>query len=141
MEHRWSLRKPVSFEVRVSQKCNPVIRCRSRNISLEGMFIETGIVIPPVGSCVDVEFALLSGEVWEQIRMPAVVVHRTEYGCGIVFHAFNTKVFRSIERMLYTQYNRFVRQPQGIRKIELSAASSSRPPRNGPAGSCPELLI
>jgi hypothetical protein len=117
MEQRWSLRKPVTIEVQVSHKCHPVIRGRSMNISLEGMYIQTGIVILPIGSFIDVEFALMTGEGWEQIRMPAVVVHRTGNGCGIVFHAFNRNVFRSIERMLYTNNNRFARQSQGIQSI------------------------
>jgi PilZ domain len=129
MERRWSLRKPVTFEVQVSHKCNPVIRGRSRNISLEGLFIETGIVILPVGAFIDVEFALLTGETWEQIRMPAVVVHRTGHGCGIMFHAFNTAVFRSIERMLYTHDSRFARQAQRIPSSETSAASARWPCR------------
>jgi hypothetical protein len=124
MEQRWSLRKPVTFEVQVSHKCHPLIRGRSRNISLEGLFIETGIVILPVGACIDVEFALMIGEAWEQVRIPAVVVHRAGHGCGIVFHAFNTMVFRSIERMLYTHNNRFARQAQRILGSEVSAASA-----------------
>jgi hypothetical protein len=130
MEQRWSLRKPVTLEVQVSHKCYPVIRGRSRNISLEGLFIETGIVILPVGSSIDVEFALMTGEAWEQIRMPAVVVHRTAQGSGIVFYTFNTKVFRSIERILYTHNNRFAGQPQGIRNVEASVASARWPCRD-----------
>jgi hypothetical protein len=123
MEQRWSLRKPVMFEVRVTHKCHPVVQGRSRNISLEGLFIETGIVILPVGSFVEVEFALMTGKVWEQVRMLASVVHRTGSGCGIVFHDFNTKVFRSIEGMLYTHNKRCSIQPQGIRSIKTPAAA------------------
>jgi PilZ domain len=114
MEQRWSSRRPVMFGVRVSHKCHPIVQGRSRNISLEGLCIETGIVILPVGSFVEVEFVLMAGKVWEQIRMPASVVHRTGNGCGIVFHDFNAKVFRSIERMLYSHNNRNSIQPQGI---------------------------
>jgi hypothetical protein len=124
MEQRWSLRMPVTFEVQVSHKCHPVVRGWSRNIGLEGLFIETGIVILPVGSCIEVEFSLMSGALWEQIRMPAVVVHRSGHGCGVVFHAFNTTVFRSIERMLYTCNSRFARQSQSIRSMDAGAASA-----------------
>ena len=124
MERRWSLRTPVTFEVQVSHKCHPVIRGRATNISLEGLFIETGIVILPVGSYIEVEFSLMTGEAWEQFRMPAVVVHRTGHGCGIAFHAFNTMVFRSIERMLYTHNNRFAWQAQRILGSAASAASA-----------------
>jgi hypothetical protein len=115
MEQRWSLRKPATFEVQVSHKCYPVVRGRSRNISLEGLFIETGIVILPVGCCIDVEFGLMTGGVVERVRMPAVVVHRAEDGCGIAFHAFNTHVFRSIERMLYAPDDRFAPSPRRFR--------------------------
>jgi PilZ domain len=122
MEQRWSLRKAVTFEVQVSHKCHPVVRGRSRNISLEGLFIETGIVILPVGCCIDVEFALMSGGEPERVRMPAVVVHRAEDGCGIVFHAFNTHVFRSIERLLYTHNDRFAPPPRRLRNSGTSVA-------------------
>jgi hypothetical protein len=122
MEQRWSLRKPVTFEVQVTHKCYPLIRGRSVNISLEGLFIDTGIMVFPVGSCVEVEFALMTGRVWEQARMPAVVVHRAAHGCGIAFHAFDTRVFRSIERMLYTRDNSCAGEPRGNRIVASSTA-------------------
>ena len=102
MEQRWSLRKSVTFEVKVIYKCHPVVLGRSRNIGLEGLFIETGILILPVGSCIEVEFGLMTASQWEQIRVPAVVVHRNGGGCGIAFQAFNGKAFRAIEQLLYT---------------------------------------
>jgi hypothetical protein len=125
MEQRWSLRKPVTFEVRVSHKCHPVVRGRCRNISLEGLFIETGIVILPVGCRVDVEFALMTAGDPIRVRLPAVVVHRTSDGCGIVFHAFNTHVFRSIERMLYAPEDRFTPPPRGLRNRAAPAAAAA----------------
>jgi hypothetical protein len=102
MEQRWSLRKPVTFEVKVVYKCHPVILGQSRNIGLEGLFIETGIMILPVGSCIEVEFGLMAGTQWEEVHMPAVVVHRNRDGCGIAFQTFNGKAFRVIEQLLYT---------------------------------------
>jgi hypothetical protein len=119
MEQRWSLRKPVTFDVQVSRKCHPHVRSRSRNISLEGLFIETGLVILPVGCCIDVEFALTTAGGPVRVRMPAVVVHRTRDGCGIVFHAFNTHVFRSIERMLYAPDDQFTPPPRRPRSTAV----------------------
>lgn len=116
MEQRWSLRKPVTFEVQVSYKCHPVIRGRARNISLEGLFIETGVVIPPVGCRVEMEFALMTPGDPQRVRMPAVVVHRADGGCGVAFHAFNTRVFRSFEQMLYTRNDRLIPPPRRTRK-------------------------
>jgi hypothetical protein len=118
MEQRWSLRKPVTLEVQVSHKCHPMVRGRARNIGLEGLFIETGIVIPPVGSCIEVKFALMSGAVWVQICMPAVVIHRTGDGCGILFQAFNRKAFCLIERLLYADNRWFAGQPQRINRAD-----------------------
>ena len=60
MEQRWSLRKPVTFEVKVMCKCHPMVLGRCRNIGLEGLFIETGIVILPVGSLSEASFHLNS---------------------------------------------------------------------------------
>lgn len=106
MEQRWSLRTPVTFEVKVSYKCHPVVLGWSRNIGLEGLFIETGIMILPVGSYIQVEFSLLSASRRQQICMPAVVVHRNRNGCGIAFQAFNGNAFRAIEHVLYTPAGR-----------------------------------
>ena len=123
MEQRWSLRKPVTFEVKVLYKCHPVVLGRSRNIGLEGLFIETGIMVLPVGSCIQVEFGLMSATQREQICMPAVVVHRHRNGCGIAFQTFNGKAFRVIEQLLYTHDYRVARWPQrthpadGIRRM------------------------
>ena len=124
MEQRWSLRKPVTFEVKVSYKCHPVVLGRSRNIGLEGLFIETGIMILPVSSCIEIEFALVTGTRWEEIRIPAVVVHRNREGCGIAFQAFNGKAFRAIEQLLYAHDHRVARWPrythpaEGIRRMD-----------------------
>ncbi len=123
MEQRWSLRKPVTFEVKVVYKCHPVILGRARNIGLEGLFIETGIMILPVGSCIEVEFGLLTGTQCEEVRMPAIVIHRNRYGCGIAFLTFNGKAFRVIEQLLYTHDHRVARWLQcthhadGIRRV------------------------
>jgi hypothetical protein len=96
MEQRWSLRKPVT----------------SRNIGLEGLFIETGIMILPVGSCIEVEFGLMAGTQWVEVHMPAVVVHRNRDGCGVAFQTFNGKAFRVIEQLLYTHDHRVAQRPQ-----------------------------
>jgi hypothetical protein len=124
MEQRWSLRKSVTFEVQVAYKCHPVIRGRSRNIGLEGLFIETGIVVPPVGCRVEMEFGLPTGGDPQRIHMPAVVVHRGEDGCGVAFHAFNSRVFRLIEQLLYTPDDRFVPSPCRVRKKRSLAATA-----------------
>ena len=102
MEQRWSLRTSVTFEVKVSYKCHPVVLGRARNIGLEGLFIDTGIMVLPVGSWIEVEFALACRAGWLQVRMPAIVVHRNGQGCGIAFQAFNGKAFHVIEKLLYS---------------------------------------
>ena len=112
MEQRWSLRKSVTLVVKVVYKCHPVVLGRSRNIGLEGLFIETGIMILPVGSCIEVEIDLMAGTQWEEVRMPAVVVHRNRVGCGIAFQTFNGKAFRVIEQLLYTHDHRVAQRSQ-----------------------------
>ena len=123
MEQRWSLRKPVTFEVRVTHKCHPVVQGRSRNISLEGLFIETGIVILPVGSFVEVEFALMTGKVWEQIRMLASVVHRTEAVAGSCFMTSTQRYSAPSSACSIPTTTACSIQPQGIRSIKAPAAA------------------
>ena len=115
MEQRWSLRKSVTLVVKVVYKCHPVVLGRSRNIGLEGLFIETGIMILPVGSCIQVEFDLMNATRLVQICMPAVVVHRNRNGCGIAFQAFNGNAFRAIEHLLYTSPGRQIAAMHAIR--------------------------
>jgi hypothetical protein len=64
----------------------------------------------------------MSGNRWEEVHMPAVVVHRNRDGCGIAFQTFNGKAFRVIEQFLYTHDHRVARWPQcthpdGIRRM------------------------
>ena len=106
MEHRWSLRKPVDIEVSLRRQGMPAKRYRTRNISLEGVFVESGADTWPEDTFLELELPLYdryaSGSRTEQRhRIPVVVVHRAEGGMGLMFCVFDQPLFRIVEHLLY----------------------------------------
>ena len=62
MEHRCSQRKKVRLDVTLYRNGRVVSRGKSRDIGLEGMFIEAGDMNCPVNSRMEVEFAVGDGK-------------------------------------------------------------------------------
>jgi hypothetical protein len=101
MERRWSDRSHVRLEAVVVAQGLPVERCWTRDIGLEGAFLD--MQLPQFGKGVRVEVEFLvprNGEVRRR-RLPAVVMHRSEQGLGVMFLVFDQEAFRSIEELVY----------------------------------------
>jgi hypothetical protein len=79
----------------------PVERCWTRDIGLEGAFLDLQLPRFDKGVRVEVEFLVpRNGEVIRR-RLPAVVMHRSEQGFGVMFLVFDQEAFRSIEELVY----------------------------------------
>lgn len=101
MERRWSDRTHVKLEAVVVHQGLPVECCRTRDIGLEGAFLHARVPQISKGTRVEVEFLVPHrGEVSRR-RLPAVVMHRSEEGLGVMFLAFDQEAFRSIEELVY----------------------------------------
>lgn len=105
MEHRWSLRKPVDIEITLRRQGVPARRYRTRNISLEGVFVESGPESWPEDTFLELELPLYGyrgiQQREERHRIPVVVVHRAEDGMGLMFCVFDQPLFRTVEHLLY----------------------------------------
>ena len=99
MEHRCSQRKKVRLDVTLYRNGRAVSRCKSRDIGLEGMFIEAGGMNCPVNSRVEVELAIEDGN--KSVRLPAIVVRSYTDGISIMFLANGNTVFHTMKQFLY----------------------------------------
>lgn len=100
-ERRWSPRRDLKIDVVLLKQGTPMARGRSRDVGLEGMFVEAEVDDVTKDSLVDVEFVLDDGVDRSRHRMAALVVHVAREGFGLMFLRFNRRVFRLFEHMLY----------------------------------------
>lgn len=106
MEHRWSVRKPVDIEITLRRQGMGAKRYKTKNISLEGVFVESGTDAWPEETFLELELPLYDGqrsgsEKAQHHRIPVVVVHRANGGMGLMFCVFDQPLFRIVEHLLY----------------------------------------
>jgi hypothetical protein len=96
MEHRWSIRKPHQCSVIVDCPRIGLAATQLRDIGIGGMFVETGKVDLPLNATINVAFALDQ----EEFCLPAMVVHRTQSGAGLMFLESELDVLRTLRNVL-----------------------------------------
>jgi hypothetical protein len=86
MEHRLSLRTPLTMNVAIYYNGLGLLQGRSINVSRHGMFVVTGPMVLPLNAIVDVAFPLESGKRGKvPQRSPAMVVRLANEGVGLMF--------------------------------------------------------
>lgn len=103
MEHRWSPRKPYATDVVIHYRPLGLIRGRTKDISLEGMYVSTGRITLPKNEPVDVCFTLVDGDHKSMHQMGAFVVHSQEDGVGLMFRDFQSSVYAALENVLFEE--------------------------------------
>jgi len=103
MEHRWSSRRPVDGEVTLSHPRYGLIRGIVRDISIGGMFVETGRVELPVNTPLVVSFRLRNGDLSDHYRLHAMVVRATDHGAALMYLDSSADTVRLLRQMLYGQ--------------------------------------
>ncbi len=101
MEHRWSLRKPVNVNVSLRRQGSDFRRFKARDISMEGVFVESGPDSWPEDTFLELEIPLFENSKPTRHRVPVVVVHRSHNGMGLMFCVFDQPLFKAIEYLLY----------------------------------------
>ena len=99
-EHRWSARTLQHLDVALFNNKMSRLPVRTRNISLGGMFIETGISLP-VNASVTLGFTLQAGERVSHHRLAAFVVRLSEDGLGLMYEHLDDETVRSMREILY----------------------------------------
>ena len=103
MEHRLSLRTPLTMNVAIYYNGLGLLQGRSLDVSRHGMFVVTGPMVLPLHAIVDVAFPLESGKRGKvPQRTPAMVVRLANEGVGLMF----AKEFEpnSVEHREYEQH-------------------------------------
>lgn len=110
MEHRWSVRKPVIVEVALRRQGSRFKRFKTRDLSMEGIFVESGPDSWPQDTFLELELPLYENGKQICHRVPVVVVHSSPEGMGLMFCVFDQPLFKAIEYLLYetvsTHYGR-----------------------------------
>jgi hypothetical protein len=84
MERRLLERSKVSTTVYLSVPGGPVNRCRARNLSAMGVFLEIKSLGLPAGTVVNLVFAVSLGDLIRLHRRRAVVAHVSKSGAGLM---------------------------------------------------------
>jgi hypothetical protein len=100
MEHRYATRMPLRVHVLIYRQGLPVQAGRTRDISLEGAFVETRQFDCRKFDCLDVEFLPLGQAGCERFRVKAMVIHRGDEGVGFEFAALEPGSEQSLRNCL-----------------------------------------
>lgn len=101
MEHRWSARRPIAMDVELFYPPIGSIRGRTQDISMEGMFVDTGGVYLPTHAKVEVSFRTLDQQRQQcEHRVDAYVVHGTGDGVGLMLRHVDYQHFHALRHML-----------------------------------------
>lgn len=86
MERRLLERNKVSTTVYLSVPGGRLQRCRARNLSAMGVFLEIKSLGLPAGTVVNLVFAVKLGDTVRLHRRKAVVTHVSDSGAGLMMH-------------------------------------------------------
>ena len=103
MEHRCSVRKPIGFQLLLYKHGLPVQIGICRNLGLGGLFVEAGGYEWRKNEYLEVELMGYNGK--PAMRLPAVVVHHSERGAGLMFDAVSSEQHRILRAWLFSGRN------------------------------------
>ena len=91
----------MSVDVVVNYRSLGLVKGRTRDIGLGGMFVETGRVNLPVNAMLDVSVLIEGAHGMSPFRTGAIVVHSAEGGVGLMFTDVPLKLKETLHEMLY----------------------------------------
>lgn len=104
MEHRWCKRWRLILDVQLTSQCGTECVASTRNVSMDGMFVEAPPDSLGVAKQVHVQLPTAAGV----RRLKALVVHSCELGVGLMFCAIENK-----DRHLLARYLTEINQQRG----------------------------
>lgn len=100
IEHRWSSRREIDLDVNLHYPPVGTINGKTRNISLEGMYVDLkGVRIPPQAR-LEISFVAETRGRPVEHRLPAYVVHTREGGVGLMLQHVGYREFDALRYML-----------------------------------------
>jgi len=99
MEHRCSVRKSIGVQLLLYKHGLPVQSGTCINMGLGGMLVDTGDRQWRKNEYLEVEILGQAGKA--AMRLPAVVVHQTPQGVGVMFDAVTSEQRRTLRAWLF----------------------------------------
>lgn len=99
-EHRWSERQPLAFTVRLDDGAR-VVEGIAHNLSLGGLYVETGLHALMTNDPVTVSFAYPLPDETGYFRLHATVIWTSPYGAGLMFRDFDPETLHALRRLLH----------------------------------------
>lgn len=93
MEHRWKERCPVSLDVVVRSRDGLTLQGRTRDISLDGMFIRLDCQSVSMNAVVEIEIP-------HRGRLRGWVLHTGDEGIGVMFRSIGSQERRLLGQLL-----------------------------------------
>lgn len=100
MEHRLSMRKPIRVDVSIYYPPLGLIKGRTRDISLAGMFVETPGTELPKSASLDVAFVINGQSSPKLQRVRALVARVSGEGAGLMFDSFRQTSYSELQNLL-----------------------------------------
>ncbi len=97
MERRWSERKPVHLGVALFYSGLGLVRCSIRDISLDGVFLDTGLVALPRHAPIELVIELPERDQIRQYNVPALVLRSNRHGAGAMFRQLDRDAFYALQ--------------------------------------------
>ena len=101
-ERRWSSRKPLILNVALYYDRIGLLPCQTRDISTEGMFIQTRHVTLAEGIAVDAVLTGLGRTPAHHLHLPARIVRVHRDGVGLRFNNFDIDTYQFLRMVLDT---------------------------------------
>lgn len=92
MEHRWNPRKEINSPVMVYQEQIGIIKASVKNVSADGMLVETGGFGLTKGAVVELAGATLRSIESKMLRLKALIIHADDGVAGLMFIANREKI-------------------------------------------------
>ena len=99
-DRRWNARVPCIINVALYYGGLGLLPCQTRNISLDGMFVETGRIMLSPESPVEVVFSRPAGKTIRQQRLCAQIIRITNTGAGIMFNNIDMAAYQFLQKMI-----------------------------------------
>ena len=110
MEHRYSKRMPVHISSWIHARAMDDFPARIKNIGYDGALIESESVVFPMGATVELEFMLNADGRKNRFRLPAMVIHCSADGMGLMFRRHDLRSSPAIRELIRKQRNQYERQ-------------------------------
>lgn len=107
MEHRCSLRRPMKVDIVLNYRSLGLVRGRSRDVGMGGMFVETGRIQIPVNAMVDVSVMLDTADGACAFHAEAIVVHTNKGGIGMMFSDLKPGLHDLLHDLIYNERGRY----------------------------------